>query len=180
MSRASQAILLQALFLLVHITYAADPSSEDQFDPGVSRLEALGVSDEPTIRFACGDEQEAIRLAEYVQSRIRAIVRVEKSASGVTYTFRRFDGDKEAESESRLVAASEWNSLIDGLEKDSFWINPSTVTTWRPDGLRWMFEACLSGRYRTHTLDPDFEFRMNELVEKLTNLRNAANTGSTP
>ena len=180
MSRALQTIIVLALPLLNPTAYAESLGTEEPFDPGVSRLKALGVSDEPTVRFACGDEQEAIRLAEYVQSRIRAIVRVEKHASVVTYTFRRFDGDEETESKSRILAASDWISLIDGLDKDSFWINPSTVTTWRPDGLRWMFEACLSGRYRMHTLDPDFEFRMNELVEKLTNLRDAANASTSP
>ena len=166
--------------MLIPCAYAEDLSSEEPFDPGVSRIVALGVSDEPTIRFACGDEQEAIRLAEYVQSRIRAIVRVERRADVVRYTFRRFEGDEETESETRLLNASDWTLLIDGLDKDSFWINPSTVTTWRPDGLRWLFEACLSGRYRTHTLDPDFEFRMNELVEKLTDFRKATNNGQTP
>jgi hypothetical protein len=166
--------------MLTASAYADDSISDEPLDPGVSRLMALGIEDEPTIRIGCSKEQEAIRLVDYVQSRIRALVRVQKRPAGIEYTFRQFDGGNESESEIQLLDMSDWTSLIDGLEEDSFWIKPSTVTTWRPDGLRWMLEACLSGHYRMHTLDPDFEFKMNDLVEKLVGLKEATKGGATP
>ncbi len=156
-------------------TYSAEPT-----DPGSSRLRALGVEDEPSLAVECGGDNEAIRLVDYAQSRVRALVRVNKDNDRINYTFRSFERGSETEEVTHILSGLDWQSLVDGLDQDSFWIMPATVTTWRPDGLRWMLEACLSGRYRMHTLDPDFEFRMNDLVEKMVALKDSTARQSAP
>ena len=180
MLRILLAVLLHTWLTLSALAYASDTAPREVADPAASRLMSLGIKDEPSIKIGCNDQQESIRLVDYSDRHARALVRVIKHTNLIAYTFRRFDSGKEVESETHLLQEPEWKSLVDGLEKDTFWITPSTETTWRPHGLRWMLEACLLGRYRTHTIDPDFEFRMNDFVDNLVGFKNDKGSPATP
>ena len=148
---------------LLALPLAASSADEDHAVDYAPILSRAGIPGEPSLANNCGPGYQGLRVIESAGGLPFAVVRIENRQL-VKRTFVR--GGAESLTESSL-SDSEWTELVGLLQMSGFWSDDSNTGVWITDGAMLWIEVCLHGRFRSISIYPDRDGRMNELIEFL-------------
>ena len=156
------ALILPVVGTLPLSAYAADSDQTVDYAPIISR--GFGISDEPSMLNQCGPDYDGLRIVELAGGLPIAIVRVENQRQSVTAQRRTFVRGQPETSAQSQISDVDWTKLMDLLRKSGFWTYENDDSVWMPDSATLWIEACLNGKFRSVSMYPERDSRMNEIT----------------
>ena len=162
---------IRNLFFILMTVLALSATAEETSDPYTNLFRSMKINDEPSLTGMCKDDYEAVRFFEFDNAEPKGLVRVERSAAGVRYTYRSYHRDGRSQTTSQIIEEKDWRKILQLFDSGGFANDESGPALWVPHTMTWLFESCLSGQYASMRSYPKRDLRMNDAVEALVALK---------
>lgn len=171
-------ISIKSLFLLLTSAligfhwsrvYSSDVDMPIDYAPILERC--CGITDEPSIFDNCSPEYSAIRVTEGAGGYPVGLIRVENQRDSAHLTSKLYENYNSPDVKETEISETEWVRLVQLLQASGFWTFDKRSTSWTPHGPSLWIEACVTGQFRSISINPDVESQMTEIVDFLVKLR---------